>query len=82
MAVMCTHGAGLDVHQKRITACRATPDPTGQQADGLLALREFGTMTIDLLALADWLAGGASHLWRGRAPAATGSRSTTSWRGA
>jgi transposase len=29
MEVMFTHGAGLDVHKKRITACRVTPDPTG-----------------------------------------------------
>lgn len=56
MDIMFTHGAGLDVHTKRMTACRVTPDPTGQQADGLLALQDFGTMTADLPALSDWLA--------------------------
>jgi transposase len=53
----------LDVHKKRVTACRVTPDPTGQQADGLLELPEFGTMTVDLLALSDWLAeAGITHV--------------------
>src|ERR671914_1020439 len=56
MDVIFTHCAGLDVHKKRITACRVTLDPTGQQADGLLELQDFGTMTADLLALSDWLA--------------------------
>jgi transposase len=36
-------------------ACRVMPDPTGQQADGLMELKEFGTLTRDLLALSDWL---------------------------
>src|SRR5262245_8192865 len=56
MDVMLTHCAGLDVHQKRMTTCRVPPDPMSQQADGLLELRDFGTMTADLLALSDWLA--------------------------
>jgi transposase len=55
MDVVFTHGAGLDVHKKRITACRVHPDPTGQEAEGIAELRTFGTMTRDLLALADWL---------------------------
>ena len=63
MDVIFTHCTGLDVHKKRITACRVTPDPTGQQADGLLELRDFGTMTADLLALSDWLAeAGITHV--------------------
>jgi transposase len=53
----------LDVHKKTVMACRVTPDPTGQQADGLMELREFGTMTPDLLALSDWLAeAGITHV--------------------
>ena len=56
MDVIFTHGAGLDVPKKRITACRVTPEPTGQQADGLLELRGVGTMTADLLAQSDGLA--------------------------
>jgi hypothetical protein len=44
-------------------ACRATRDPTGQQADGIMELKEFGTMTADLLALSDWLAAaGTTHV--------------------
>jgi transposase len=63
MDVIFTHCAGLDVHKKRITACRVTPEPTGQPADGLLELRDFGTMTADLLALSDWLAeAGITHV--------------------
>lgn len=38
------------------TVCRVTPDPTGQQADGLLELQAFGTRPADRLALSDWLA--------------------------
>jgi transposase len=53
--VIFTHCAGLDVHKKTVMACRVTPDPTGRQADGIMELKEFGTMTVDLLALSDWL---------------------------
>jgi transposase len=56
MDVIFTHCASLDVHKKRVTACRMRPDPRGRQADGLMDLREFGTLTVDLLALSDWLA--------------------------
>ena len=55
MDVIFTHCAGLDVHKKTVMACRITPDPTGQQAEGLVELKEFGTMSVDLLALSDWL---------------------------
>ncbi len=57
--VSFTHGAGLDVHTKGVTVCRITPDPTGQQADGLVGLQDFGTMTVGLLALSDWLTAAA-----------------------
>jgi transposase len=63
MDVVFTHGAGLDVHQRTVTACRVIPEPTGQQADGLMELQEFGTLTVDLLALSDWLAAaGITHV--------------------
>jgi len=55
MDVVFPRCAGLDVHKKSITACRLVPDPTGQEAEGRAELREFGTMTLELLALADWL---------------------------
>jgi transposase len=52
--------AGLDIHKRQITACRLTPGTAGEpQRD----LRTFGTMTRDLLALADWLTqGGVTHV--------------------
>ena len=63
MDVVFTHCAGLDVHKKTVMACRVTPDPPEQQADGLMEVREFGTLTIDLLALSDWLAAaGITHV--------------------
>ena len=63
MDVIFTHCAGLDVHKKTVMACRVTPDPTEQHADGIIELKEFGTMTIDLLALSDWLAeAGITHV--------------------
>jgi transposase len=55
MDVVFTRCAGLDVHQKSITACRLVPDPTGQEGEGIAALKTFGTMTRGLLALADCL---------------------------
>jgi transposase len=63
MDVIFTHCAGLDVHKKTVMACRVTPDPTGAQADGVMELKEFGAMTVDLLALSDWLAAaGITHV--------------------
>jgi len=63
MDVVFTHCAGLDVHKKTVMACRVTPDPAGQQADGIVEIRAFGTMTADLLALSDWLAeAGITHV--------------------
>jgi transposase len=56
MDVVVTPGAGLAVHTKRVLACRITPDPTEQQAEGVVEVQAFGTLTVDLLALADWLA--------------------------
>jgi transposase len=56
MDIVFTPGAGLDGHKKSVTACRITPDPSGQQADGIMERTEVGTRPIDLLALSDWLA--------------------------
>jgi transposase len=55
MDVIFPSCAGLDVHKRSVMACRITPDPTGQQTDGLVELKEFTTLTRDLLALSDWL---------------------------
>ena len=51
-----THGAGLEVQPQTVMACRVTPDPTGPQADGSMALQPCGTMTRALRAWSDWLA--------------------------
>jgi hypothetical protein len=47
MDVVFPHCAGLDVHKKRITACRVSPDPTDQEADGVMDVQDFGTFTIE-----------------------------------
>jgi transposase len=63
MEVIFTHCAGVDVHKKRITACRVLLDPTGQQADGLMELNDLGAVTSELLALSDRLtAAGITHV--------------------
>lgn len=47
MQVVHERCCGLDVHKKTVVACALTP--------GNREVRTFGTMTADLLALADWL---------------------------
>jgi transposase len=60
MEITYTHVAGLDVHKKTVVACVFTPGPTGKPRK---ASRTFGTMTRDLLALADWLTSqGVTHV--------------------
>jgi transposase len=52
--------AGLDVHKKTVVACVRRAGPGGQVDR---QVRTFGTMTADLIALADWLvAEGVSHV--------------------
>ncbi|HKB38071.1 MAG TPA: IS110 family transposase [Gemmataceae bacterium] len=51
--------AGLDVHKKTVVACVRSLDQAGRVHH---EVRTFGTMTADLLALADWLGGrGVTH---------------------
>lgn len=52
MEVTVTHCSGLDVHKKTVVACCITADPKGEKRS---EIRTFGTMTVDLLALSDWL---------------------------
>jgi transposase len=52
MEVVYQRCAGLDVHQRTVVACVRLVTPSGVIRD----VREFGTTTADLLALADWLA--------------------------
>jgi hypothetical protein len=53
MDVIFTHGAGLEVYQETVMACRVPPDPMGQRPDGLMEGREFGPLTRARLALSD-----------------------------
>jgi transposase len=51
---------GLDVHKKMVVACMIVPGPDGIAQK---TVRTFGTMTEDLLAMADWLqAHGVTHV--------------------
>jgi transposase len=51
--------AGLDVHKATVVACVRRAEAGGRTRK---EVRTFGTMTADLLALADWLAGaGVTH---------------------
>ena len=52
METLYTRVAGLDVHKKNVVACVRITSPQGKAQD---AVRTFGTMTGDLLGLADWL---------------------------
>ena len=54
MDVVYPRCAGLDVHKKTVVACVITP---GGSSGWQRAVRTFGTMTADLLALSDWLSG-------------------------
>jgi transposase len=60
MQIMHACCCGLDVHKKQIVACLMRFDEAGQRQQ---ELRTFGTMTQDILALADWLsATGCTHV--------------------
>ena len=52
MRVIYERCCGLDIHKKTVVACLLTPGADGQPRK---ELRTFGTMTDELLALADWL---------------------------
>jgi len=53
MQVVHARCAGLDVHKRTVVACVLLTQPEGTVERDV---RTFGTMTADLLALADWLA--------------------------
>jgi transposase len=60
MDVIYPQCCGLDVHKKTVVACRIT---STEGAEPVKEIRTFGTMTADLLALADWLQeGGCTHV--------------------
>jgi transposase len=53
MDVIYPHCCGIDVHKREVVACVVATDADGTPSK---AIRAFGTMTLDVLALADWLA--------------------------
>ena len=53
MEVVHERCCGLDIHKKTVVACLVVSGPTGQP---IKEVRTFGTMTEEVLALADWLA--------------------------
>lgn len=60
MEVLYARCAGLDVHKKTVVACLLTPGTRGRATK---TVRTFGTMTADLLTLAEWLqAAGCTHV--------------------
>ena len=52
MEVLYRCCAGLDVHKRTVVSCLLRTAEDGRRSK---ELRTFGTMTADLLALADWL---------------------------
>jgi transposase len=60
MEVVYTHGCGIDVHKRSVTACVRTPGTAGHPVK---EVRTFESMTDSLLALGDWLAqAGVTHV--------------------
>ncbi len=60
MQVMYERCGGLDIHKQTVGACVIGP---GAGAPPTKVIRTFGTMTADLLALAEWLTGhGVTHV--------------------
>jgi transposase len=60
MDVLYERCCGLDIHKRTVVACLVVPGPGGQPAK---EVRSFGTMTDELLQLADWLAAnGVTHV--------------------
>jgi transposase len=60
MDVLYERCCGLDIHKRTVVACLVTPGPTGAPTKDV---HSFGTMTDDLMRLADWLAtNGVTHV--------------------
>jgi transposase len=60
MDIVYPRCCGLDVHKREIVACLLTPGVDGAPVK---TVRAFGTMTADILAMADWLAAaGCTHI--------------------
>ncbi len=60
VAVVYERCCGLDIHKQTVVACLIVPGPGGEARK---EIRTFGTMTDNLLELADWLtAAGCTHV--------------------
>jgi transposase len=60
MDVVYERCCGLDIHKRTVVACLIVPGPAGKPHK---VVRTFGTMTADLLQLADWLTSeGVTHV--------------------
>ncbi len=60
MEIVHERCCGLDVHKKTVVACLLVPDKQGKVQK---TIRTFGTVTADLLGLADWLLqAGCTHI--------------------
>ena len=60
MEVVHERCCGLDVHKQTVVACVIVP---GKGSQPQKEIRTFGTMTADLLELADWLnSSGVTHV--------------------
>jgi transposase len=60
MQVVYERCCGLDVHKRTVVACRIVPGADGTPRK---EIRTFGTLTSELLALADWLSeAGCTHV--------------------
>jgi len=60
MDVLYERCCGLDIHKRTVVACLITPGLTGAP---IKEVRSFGTMTDELMQLADWLAtNGVTHV--------------------
>ena len=77
MDVVIERCCGLDVHKRTVVACLVTPGPRSQPQK---EIRTFGTMTDELLQLADWLMGRGVRMRRSSRPGCTGSPSGIFWR--
>jgi hypothetical protein len=77
MDIVVARCAGLDVHKDTVVACVRTPGSEGQRAE---QVRTFGTTTVELLALRDWLVAEEVSLSAWNRPGCTGGASTMCWR--
>src|SRR5437773_3579664 len=60
MENICCCCAGLDVHKNSVEACMRRIEPSGRLHQ---ETRRWGTMTRDVLSMADWMAGqGVTHV--------------------